>query len=73
MQSIQSGRVLKKGDSVYAVVNQQYPDSATCDLEKGSTESAHAVTEKALDDIEQGPGLAKVYKDTDEMFRDLGV
>ena len=73
MQSIQSGRVLKKGDSVYAVVNQQYPDSATCDLEKGSTESAHAVTEKALDDIEHGRGLSRVYKDMDEMFRDLGV
>ena len=40
---------------------------------KRPTGADPAVTEKALDDIEQGPGLAKVYKDTDEMFRDLGV
>ena len=32
----------------------------------------NAVTEKALDDIDHGIGLSKVYKDTDEMFRDLG-
>ncbi|MBP8599400.1 MAG: type II toxin-antitoxin system RelB/DinJ family antitoxin [Selenomonas sp.] len=33
----------------------------------------NAVTEKALDDIDHGIGLSKVYKDTDEMFRDLGA
>ena len=44
-----------------------------CDLEKVMTGSAQAVTEKALDDIDHGIGLSKVYKDTDEMFRDLGA
>ena len=40
---------------------------------KRPTGAAHVVTEKALDDIDQGIGLSKIYKDTDEMFRDLGV
>ena len=33
----------------------------------------NALTDKALDDVEQGIGLSKIYKDTDEMFRDSGA
>ena len=33
----------------------------------------NTVPEKALDDIDHGIGLSKIYKNTDEMFRDLAV
>jgi hypothetical protein len=66
---IQSKRAAKKR---YAATNQQYLDCAICDQEESTTGSSRAVTEKVLDDIEHGRGLSRVYKDMDEMFRDLG-
>lgn|GEM_PF-6061908 len=63
----------RKRTPVSLVVNQQYRDRISCGFGKSRTKFAHIVTEKALDDIDQGIGLSKIYKDTDEMFRDLGV
>ena len=73
VQSIQSKRTMKKENSVYVAANQQYLNRDICDLEEGMVGAAHVVTEKALDDIDQGIDLSKIYKDTDEMYRDLGV
>lgn len=55
------------------MVNQQYRDHVSCGNGKSRTKFAHVVMEKALADIQNGRGLLKVYKDTEEMFRDLSA
>ena len=63
----------RKRTPVFLVVNQQYRDHVSCGNGKSRTKFAHVVMEKALADIQNGRGLSKVYKDTEEMFRDLSA
>ena len=70
---ILSRTVERKRTPISLAVNQQYHDRISCDFGKRRTKFAHIVTERALDDIDQGIDLSKIYKDTDEMYRDLGV